>query len=86
MNRQSASQEKGKGQRCHDPFMDRRSGEDRRKLHSLDYFNRNNPDRRSNPERRSGGERRSGCIRVSEWSSVCPDQMEHIMRGGRIQL
>lgn len=59
-----------------DPYLDRRTGEDRREIYLLDYFFNNNPDRRSYRERRSKEERRSSCIRVDEWSSVCPDPEE----------
>ena len=54
-----------------DPYLDRRSGEDRRAVHSLEYFQKGYFCRRSGLERRNNYERRAGCIRVSEWSSVC---------------
>ena len=56
-----------------DPFLDRRSGDDRREAYDLDYFRNGGDERRDNKERRHPLERREGCIRVSEWSSVCPD-------------
>ena len=59
-----------------DPFLDRRSGEDRRDAYDLDYFRNGGAERRAQPERRQPLERREGCIRVSEWSSVCPDEDE----------
>lgn len=59
--------------RKRDPYLDRRTGEDRREIYLLDYFFNSNPDRRSYLERRSKNERRSSCIRVDDWSSVCPD-------------
>jgi hypothetical protein len=59
-----------------DPYLDRRSGEDRRNVYSLDYFLKNNPDRRISSERRSPHERRGDCIRINKWSSVCPDKNE----------
>ncbi len=59
-----------------DPFLDRRSGEDRREAYDLDYFRNGGAERRVQPERRQPLERREGCIRVSEWSSVCPDENE----------
>lgn len=62
--------------RLSDPYRDRRSGEDRRKIYSLDYFTLGGPDRRSGMERRYNKERRQDCIRVDEWSSVCPDKKE----------
>jgi len=51
-------------------FFDRRSGEDRRKVHNLDYFSKGGVERRSGKERRSKVERRKGWIRVSDWVSV----------------
>jgi hypothetical protein len=51
-------------------LVDRRSGEDRRKVHNLDYFSKGGVERRSGKERRSKEERRSGWIRVSDWVSV----------------
>jgi hypothetical protein len=51
-------------------FVDRRSGEDRRKVHNLDYFSDGGAERRSAKERRSKVERRSGWVRVSDWVSV----------------
>ena len=62
--------------RQRDPYLDRRSGEDRRKVYSLDYFYKGNVDRRRGRERRSNNERRRDCIRINQWSSVCPDQDE----------
>ena len=62
--------------RLRDPYLDRRSGEDRRNVYSLDYFLKGNQDRRSGRERRLNIERRTGCIRINEWSSICPDDDE----------
>ena len=59
-----------------DPYLDRRSGEDRRRVYSLDYFFKGNLDRRNAPERRTNFERRIDCIRINEWSSICPDKDE----------
>ncbi len=70
------AQERRRTQRKTDPFMDRRSGEDRRKVYSLEYFELGNPDRRNSMERRDNIERREDCVRVSEWSSACPDKDE----------
>ncbi len=66
-----------RSQRLRDPYLDRRRGDDRRKVHSLLYFNDGSPDRRSNIERRENIERRSNCYRVDVWSSVCPDMDEN---------
>ena len=51
-------------------IMDRRSGEDRRKAYSLDYFSNGGFERRSWKEQRSNLERRADWARVSEWTSV----------------
>lgn len=59
-----------------DPFLDRRSGEDRREAYDLDYFLNGGAERREAKERRDRHERRHGCIRVSEWSSICPEDRE----------
>lgn len=63
-------------QRRGDRFLDRRSGEDRRQVYSLDYFFKDYPDRRSPVEQRTNKERRRDCVRISEWSSACPDANE----------
>jgi len=41
-------------------IVDRRSGDDRRKKYSLDYFESDGKERRIKEERRQLGERRSG--------------------------
>ena len=41
-------------------FIDRRSGEDRRKTYSLDYFENDGKENRIKVDRRKQGERRSG--------------------------
>jgi len=63
-----------KNKRKKDPFVDRRTGEDRRDSYDLDYFQEDGTERRSGKERRRKGERRDRCIPVSDWSSVCPDE------------
>ena len=50
--------------------IDRRSGEDRRKLYDLDYFSNGGVERRAWRERRSLVERRIGWVRISKWLSV----------------
>ena len=50
--------------------VDRRSGEDERKLYNLDYFTDGGEERRKGKERRESGERRSGWARVYKWCSV----------------
>jgi hypothetical protein len=59
--------------RINDHYLDRRSGEDRRQAYDLDYFPGGGIERRSGKERRWSDERRDGWVRVSKWSSVCPD-------------
>ena len=63
---------RSKKDRYRDPFIDRRSGEDRRLAYDLDYFQDSGVERRSGSERRLPEERRDDCTRVSTWSSVCP--------------
>jgi hypothetical protein len=60
-----------KDSRISDPYVDRRSGEDRRQVYDADYFQNGGVERRSGQERRRHYERRKDCTRVSEWSSVC---------------
>ena len=60
-----------KNRRIRDPYVDRRSGEDRRKVYDADYWENGGLERRSTTERRQQKERRNGCVSVSEWSSVC---------------
>jgi hypothetical protein len=50
--------------------IDRRSGEDKRKLYNLDYFTDGGEERRRGRERRQCGERRSTWARVYKWCSV----------------
>ena len=62
-----------KDSRVRDPYVDRRSGEERRQAYDSDYFENGGLDRRKNDDRRQTAERRNSCVRVSRWSSVCPD-------------
>jgi hypothetical protein len=50
---------------------DRRSIEERRKVHDLDYFSAGGVERRRWKEQRKEPERRTGWIRVDRWTSVC---------------
>lgn len=68
MTEQAPSKEKRKK----DPYLDRRSGEDRRSAYDLDHFTEGGHERRDEAERRKPKERRKGCVKVSKWSSVCP--------------
>lgn len=59
-----------KNMRFNDPYVDRRSGEDRRDAHDLDYFLEGGIERRSGKERRRQDERRDDWARITKWSSV----------------
>jgi len=50
--------------------FDRRSGEDRRKIYTVEYARIEGNERRSNRERRSGIERRKDWTKVTKWSSA----------------
>ena len=60
--------------RIGDPYVDRRTGEDRRKVYDADYFENGGIEKRSGKERRKLSERRDRCTRVSKWSSVCKNK------------
>jgi len=60
-----------KEKRITDPYVDRRSGEDRRQVYDSDYFENGGVERRGGKERRQNSERRRDCTRISQWSSVC---------------
>ena len=62
--------------RTADPYIDRRSGDDRRAVYDSDYFDAVGVERRSGHDRRQLSERRDSCLRVSKWSSVCLDDDE----------
>jgi hypothetical protein len=55
-----------------DPFLDRRSPDDRRQTYDLDHFSDGGSERRTGTERRDPKERRKDCVKVTKWSSVCP--------------
>jgi hypothetical protein len=65
-----------KDARMRDPYIDRRSGEDRRLIYDADYFQYGGNERRCGKERRGKYERRKNSIRVSEWSSICLVDMD----------
>lgn len=56
---------KSKKTRLTDPYLDRRSGEDRRQVYDSDYFLNGGVDRRTGKDRRQQGECRKGYIRVT---------------------
>ena len=51
-------------------YVDRRSGEDKRKSYNLDYFLAGGSERRRGSDRRRGNERRFNWLKVSQWYSV----------------
>ncbi len=75
MGKLKYSKNTGRGQRTGDPYVDRRCGEDRRKVYSIDYFLSGHRDRRLRRERRINVERRQDCVRVDDWSSICPEPL-----------
>lgn len=60
-----------KEKRKKDPYLDRRSGEDRREAYDIDYFADGGAEKRRGDDRRQPKERRKNCVKVSKWSSVC---------------
>ena len=50
--------------------IDRRSGDDRRRVYDFDHFIAGGVERRSWKERRSNDERRKDWLRAGRWSSV----------------
>jgi hypothetical protein len=68
--------------RSGDPYLDRRSGDDRREYYDLDFFEQGGIERRTAIEPRKQGERRDRCIKVSQWSSVCPEIVDTLSRVG----
>jgi hypothetical protein len=62
-----------KDKRVGDPYVDRRSGENRRQVYDSDYWDSRGIERRSAKDRRQPKERRDSFVRVSKWSSVCID-------------
>jgi hypothetical protein len=62
-----------KDRRVGDPYVDRRSGEDRRQVYDYDYWESGGIERRSVNDRRQHKERRDNYVHVSQWSSVCAE-------------
>jgi hypothetical protein len=52
------------------PYLDRRSGTDRRTVYRVGVFSKGRVEKRDGEERRSRHERREGWVRVDRWSSV----------------
>jgi len=57
--------------RVSDPYIDRRSGEDRRQVYDSVYWESGGVEKRSAKDRRQPKERRVSYVKVSKWSSVC---------------
>ena len=57
--------------RIRDPYVDRRSGDDRRDVYDSFYWEIGGAERRNSPDRRQPEERRISYVKVSRWSSVC---------------
>jgi hypothetical protein len=76
VNQKMAAKKPAGKKRKSDPYLDRRSGEDRREVYDADYFENGGQERRKEKDRRKSGERRDDCVRVSDWTSVCPDDDE----------
>ena len=62
--------------RITDPYVDRRSGEDRRQVYDFDYWDSRGKERRKSKDRRQQKERRSACVNVTKWSSVCKEDKD----------
>ena len=62
-----------KNRRVGDPYVDRRSGEDRRQVYDSVYWESVGIERRRAKDQRQQKERRDSWVKVSKWSSVCPE-------------
>lgn len=67
-------------------YNDRRSDEDRRKVHDLDYFSTENDERRRFCERRAKDERRITWAKVGQWASVFMKPLEFGKKDGTYDL
>jgi len=65
-----------KDRRVADPYLDRRSSQGRRQVYDTAYWENGGVERRSGKDRRQQKERRDGWVKVSNWSSVCPNKNE----------
>lgn len=70
-----------KKRRIRDPFLDRRSGDDRREAYELGYFAQGSIEKRNSIERRQKDERRDQYVRISQWSSVCANPKSTLEEG-----
>ena len=67
-----------KDRRIGDPYLDRRSGEDRREGYELGFFAQGGIERRKGMEARQKDERRNQYVQISRWSSVCANLMSAV--------
>ena len=70
-----------KKRRIRDPFLDRRSGDDRREAYEFGYFAQGSIEKRKSIERRQKDERRDQYVRISQWSSVCANPKSTLEEG-----
>ena len=60
--------------RVTDPYLDRRSGEDRRQVYDSDYFLNGGVDKRTGKDSRQQSERRDGYLRVIVYFVSTPNK------------
>lgn len=65
---------------------DRRSDDDRRRAHDLDYFMEENTERRTFSERRSSDERRMSWAKLGQWASLFIKPLEFGKKDGAYDL
>jgi hypothetical protein len=61
-----------KDRRIGDPYLDRRLGDDRRKINNLEFIEHGGIERRSWVESRQDGNHSVQSVNGSQWSNVCP--------------
>jgi hypothetical protein len=61
-----------KDRRIGDPYLDRRLGDDRRKINNLEFFEHGGIERRSWVESRQDENHSVQSVNGSQWSNVCP--------------
>ena len=64
--------------------LDRRTGNDRRRVYNLDYLLKGGIERRRRSDRRSYFDRRAGWMRVSRWHSICQSMILNARNHWRI--
>ena len=66
-----------RNRRVSDPYVDRRLGDDRRKVYDSIYWENEGTERRKARDRRQPKERRASYVKVSKWTSV---RVENLIR------